>query len=78
VDRVLCKKRKIAREFPILSNWSSKDLWDRVKFELRSCEGFGKGIEEERIKAPEIPTLGNQEEGDEISAKKVMFSFLLR
>ncbi|KAJ8432933.1 hypothetical protein Cgig2_023063 [Carnegiea gigantea] len=70
VDRVLCKKRMIGREFPILANWTSKDLWARMNFELESCQGFGKGIEDDRIKAPDTPTLYIQEEEADIRAKK--------
>ncbi|KAJ8441030.1 hypothetical protein Cgig2_027373 [Carnegiea gigantea] len=70
VDYVLCKKRNIGKEFSISSNWTSKDLCARMRFELESCQGFGKGIEEDRIKAPETPTLCIQEEDEDIRAKK--------
>ncbi|KAJ8425972.1 hypothetical protein Cgig2_009510 [Carnegiea gigantea] len=72
VDRVLCKKRMIGREFPILANWTSKDLWARMNFELESCQGFGKGIEDDRIKASDTLTLYIQEEEADIRAKKVL------
>ncbi|KAJ8428436.1 hypothetical protein Cgig2_009046 [Carnegiea gigantea] len=70
VDRVLCKKRMISKEFPILANWTSKDLWARMNFELESYQGFGKGIEDNRIKAPDTPTLYIQEDEADIRAKK--------
>jgi len=65
-------KIKISREFPILSNWTSQDVWARVNFELSSCQGFGKGIEDDRIKVPKTPSLSIQGEEEDISAKKVI------
>ncbi|KAJ8430776.1 hypothetical protein Cgig2_027854 [Carnegiea gigantea] len=70
VDRVLCKKMKIGIEFLILANWTSKDLWTRMNFQLESYQGFGKGIENDRIKASETPTLYIQEEEADVRAKK--------
>ncbi|KAJ8431033.1 hypothetical protein Cgig2_022975 [Carnegiea gigantea] len=70
VDCVMYKKRKIGREFPILANWTSKDLWTRMNFELESYQGFGKGIENDVIKASEIPTVYIQEEEVDVRAKK--------
>ena len=43
-----------------------------MNFELSSCQGFGKGIEEDRIKAPETPSLSIQGEDEDIRAKKVI------
>lgn len=44
-----------------------------MNFELSSCEGFGKGIEEDRIKAPETPScLPIQGEDEDTRAKKVI------
>jgi len=37
-----------------------------MNFELSSCQTFGKWIEEDRIKAPEIPSLSIQEEDEDI------------
>jgi len=48
-----------------------------MNFELSSCEGFGKGIEEERIKVPQTPSISVQGEDEEIRAKKVMFFHVL-
>jgi len=62
----------IGREFPILANWTSKDLWARMNFEFESCQGFDKGIDDDRIKAPDTPTLYIQEEEADIRAKKVL------
>ncbi|KAJ8422870.1 hypothetical protein Cgig2_010270 [Carnegiea gigantea] len=70
VDRVMCKKGMISKEFLILANWTSKDLWAQINFELESCQGFGKGIEDDRIKAPDTPSLYIQEEEADIKAKK--------
>ncbi|KAJ8438848.1 hypothetical protein Cgig2_023040 [Carnegiea gigantea] len=66
----LCKKRMIGREFPILANLTSEDLWAQMNFELDSYQGFDKGIKDDRIKAPETPTLYIQEEEVDIRAKK--------
>ncbi|KAJ8438849.1 hypothetical protein Cgig2_023041 [Carnegiea gigantea] len=62
VDRELCKKRMIGREYSILANRTSKDLWAQMNIELESYQGFNKGIEDGRIKAPKTPTLYIQEE----------------
>jgi len=47
-----------------------------MNFELSSCQGFGKGIEEDKIKAPETPSLSIQGEDEDISAKKVILLVL--
>jgi len=44
-----------------------------MNFELESYQGFSKGIENDRIKAPETPTLYIQEEVADVRAKKVLF-----
>jgi len=44
-----------------------------MNFELESCQDFSKGIEDDRIKAPEAPTLYIQEEEVDIREKKVLF-----
>ena len=44
-----------------------------MNFELESRQGLDKGIEDDRIKAPETPTLHTQEEEANIRAKKVLF-----
>ncbi|KAJ8422484.1 hypothetical protein Cgig2_017612 [Carnegiea gigantea] len=49
---------------------SSKDLWAIMNFELESCQGSNKGIEDDRIKAPETPTICIQEEDEYIRPKK--------
>ena len=43
-----------------------------MNFELESYQGFSKGIENDRIKAPETPTLYIQEEEDS-RAKRALF-----
>ena len=40
---------------------------------LESCQGFGKGIKEDKIKALEALNLCVQEEDEDIRAKVVLF-----